>query len=118
MTAITSFLGLQYGDIMVHYKNPYENPYEDLMHVLFSGLALQQELKQYQISRGISNSLTTFLLHHIHGKEQDHASWHEAVMMMIPEAWQNDKNMDPQRKDLLEPWDGPVLDNLGNIIKL
>lgn len=40
----------------------------------------------------------------------------EAVMMMIPEAWQNDKNMDPQRKTfyeyysaLMEPWDGPAL---------
>ncbi|XP_074568110.1 glutamate synthase 1 [NADH], chloroplastic-like isoform X2 [Curcuma longa] len=40
----------------------------------------------------------------------------EAVMMMIPEAWQNDKNMDPDRKALyeyfsalMEPWDGPAL---------
>lgn len=40
----------------------------------------------------------------------------EAVMMMIPEAWQSDKNMDPQRKafyeyfsSLMEPWDGPAL---------
>ncbi|KAG9448282.1 hypothetical protein H6P81_014410 [Aristolochia fimbriata] len=40
----------------------------------------------------------------------------EAVMMMIPEAWQNDKNMDPERKALyeyfsalMEPWDGPAL---------
>ncbi|KAJ6808958.1 glutamate synthase 1 [NADH], chloroplastic isoform X1 [Iris pallida] len=40
----------------------------------------------------------------------------EAVMMMIPEAWQNDKNMDPDRRALyeyfsalLEPWDGPAL---------
>ena len=40
----------------------------------------------------------------------------EAVMMMIPEAWQNDKNMDPQRRAfyeyysaLMEPWDGPAL---------
>ncbi|KAL0304397.1 UNVERIFIED_CONTAM: Glutamate synthase 1 [NADH], chloroplastic [Sesamum radiatum] len=40
----------------------------------------------------------------------------EAVMMMIPEAWQNDKNMDPNRKALyeyfsalMEPWDGPAL---------
>ena len=40
----------------------------------------------------------------------------EAVMMMIPEAWQNDRNMDPQRKAfyeyfsaLMEPWDGPAL---------
>ncbi|KAL8167561.1 hypothetical protein V2J09_009060 [Rumex salicifolius] len=36
----------------------------------------------------------------------------EAVMMMIPEAWQNDKNMDSERKAfyeyfsaLMEPWD-------------
>lgn len=40
----------------------------------------------------------------------------EAVMMMIPEAWQNDKNIDPSRKSfyeylsaLMEPWDGPAL---------
>lgn len=37
-------------------------------------------------------------------------------MMMIPEAWQNDLNMDPERKALyeyfsalMEPWDGPAL---------
>lgn len=40
----------------------------------------------------------------------------EAVMMMIPEAWQNDENMDAERRAmyeyyscLLEPWDGPAL---------
>ncbi|XP_039120689.1 LOW QUALITY PROTEIN: glutamate synthase 1 [NADH], chloroplastic [Dioscorea cayenensis subsp. rotundata] len=40
----------------------------------------------------------------------------EAIMMMIPEAWQNDKNMDPDRmalyeyfSALMEPWDGPAL---------
>eukprot|EP00245_Coleochaete_scutata_P001682 TRINITY_DN12105_c0_g1_i1.p1 TRINITY_DN12105_c0_g1~~TRINITY_DN12105_c0_g1_i1.p1 ORF type:complete len:2269 (+),score=508.94 TRINITY_DN12105_c0_g1_i1:124-6930(+) len=40
----------------------------------------------------------------------------EAVMMMIPEAWQNDKNIDPDRRAfyeymsaLMEPWDGPAL---------
>lgn len=40
----------------------------------------------------------------------------EAIMMMIPEAWQNDKNMDSDRKALyeyfsalMEPWDGPAL---------
>eukprot|EP00252_Welwitschia_mirabilis_P019256 TRINITY_DN4404_c0_g1_i1.p1 TRINITY_DN4404_c0_g1~~TRINITY_DN4404_c0_g1_i1.p1 ORF type:complete len:1882 (-),score=355.35 TRINITY_DN4404_c0_g1_i1:742-6387(-) len=40
----------------------------------------------------------------------------EAIMMMIPEAWQNDKNMDPDRRALyeyfsalMEPWDGPAL---------
>ena len=40
----------------------------------------------------------------------------EAVMMMIPEAWQNENNMDPDKKALyeyfsalMEPWDGPAL---------
>jgi glutamate synthase (NADPH) large chain len=39
----------------------------------------------------------------------------EAVMMMIPEAWQSDANMSQQKKDfyeynsaLMEPWDGPA----------
>lgn len=40
----------------------------------------------------------------------------EAIMMMIPEAWQNDENMDEDKKalyeyfsSLMEPWDGPAL---------
>ncbi|KAJ4797518.1 NADH-dependent glutamate synthase [Rhynchospora pubera] len=40
----------------------------------------------------------------------------EAMMMLIPEAWQNDVNMDSERKALyeyfsalMEPWDGPAL---------
>lgn len=40
----------------------------------------------------------------------------EAVMVMIPEAWQNDKLIDPKKKAfyewaacLMEPWDGPAL---------
>ncbi|XP_058206170.1 glutamate synthase 1 [NADH], chloroplastic-like isoform X1 [Rhododendron vialii] len=40
----------------------------------------------------------------------------QAMMMMIPEAWQEDKNMDPDRRALyeyfsalMEPWDGPAL---------
>lgn len=40
----------------------------------------------------------------------------EAVMLMIPEAWQNDTNIDPKKKAfyewaacLMEPWDGPAL---------
>ena len=39
----------------------------------------------------------------------------EATMMMIPEAWQSDKNMGQEKKDfyeyhsaLMEPWDGPA----------
>ncbi|KAJ3294774.1 glutamate synthase [NADH] [Borealophlyctis nickersoniae] len=40
----------------------------------------------------------------------------EAVMMMIPEAWQNQANMEPEKRAfyewaacLMEPWDGPAL---------
>ncbi|MBL4820587.1 MAG: glutamate synthase large subunit [Gammaproteobacteria bacterium] len=42
-------------------------------------------------------------------------SLQEAVMMMIPEAWQSDRNMDQAKKDfyefhssIMEPWDGPA----------
>ncbi|MFK7864576.1 MAG: glutamate synthase large subunit [Pseudohongiellaceae bacterium] len=42
-------------------------------------------------------------------------SLQESVMMMIPEAWQSDVNMDQSKKDfyeyhsaLMEPWDGPA----------
>ena len=42
-------------------------------------------------------------------------SLQEAVMMMIPEAWQADENMPQAKKDfyefhsaLMEPWDGPA----------
>jgi glutamate synthase (NADPH/NADH) len=40
----------------------------------------------------------------------------EAVMMLIPEAWQGNENMEPEKRAfynwaacLLEPWDGPAL---------
>ena len=40
----------------------------------------------------------------------------ESIMMMIPEAWQNNPNMDPSRRAFyeymsakMEPWDGPAL---------
>jgi glutamate synthase (NADPH/NADH) large chain len=40
---------------------------------------------------------------------------HHAVLMMIPEAWENAADMDPKRRDfyafhsaLMEPWDGPA----------
>ena len=39
----------------------------------------------------------------------------EAVMLMVPEAWQSDENMDQAKKDfyrfnsaMMEPWDGPA----------
>ena len=42
-------------------------------------------------------------------------SLQESVMMMIPEAWQSDVNMDQQKRDfyefnsaIMEPWDGPA----------
>ncbi len=47
---------------------------------------------------------------HIGGRSLPHA-----MMMMIPEAWQNDELMDPDRRAfyeyasrLMEPWDGPA----------
>ena len=40
---------------------------------------------------------------------------HHAVLMMIPEAWENNPDMDPQRRafyrfhaSVMEPWDGPA----------
>ena len=40
----------------------------------------------------------------------------QAVMTMVPEAWQNDKLMPPEKKQFyqwagcaMEPWDGPAL---------
>ena len=40
----------------------------------------------------------------------------EAMLMMIPEAWQNDPNIDADKRAfyeynsaLIEPWDGPAL---------
>ncbi|MFV2004537.1 MAG: glutamate synthase large subunit [Gammaproteobacteria bacterium] len=42
-------------------------------------------------------------------------SLQEAVMLMVPEAWQSDDNMDQAKKDfyrfnsaMMEPWDGPA----------
>jgi glutamate synthase (NADPH/NADH) large chain len=47
---------------------------------------------------------------HLSGRSLPHA-----VLMMIPEAWENDPSMDPARKAfyqfhacLMEPWDGPA----------
>jgi glutamate synthase (NADPH/NADH) large chain len=47
---------------------------------------------------------------HLAGRSLPHA-----VLMMIPEAWENDQGMDPQRQafyrfhaSLMEPWDGPA----------
>jgi glutamate synthase (NADPH) large chain len=47
---------------------------------------------------------------HLSGRSLPHA-----VLMMIPEAWENDPTMDPERRafyqfhaSLMEPWDGPA----------
>ncbi|WJK38128.1 glutamate synthase large subunit [Solwaraspora sp. WMMA2056] len=47
---------------------------------------------------------------HLAGRSLPHA-----VLMMIPEAWENDPGMDPAKRDfyrfhasLMEPWDGPA----------
>ena len=48
---------------------------------------------------------------HLGGRSLPHA-----VLMMIPEAWENHAEMDPARRafyefhsTLMEPWDGPAL---------
>jgi glutamate synthase (NADPH/NADH) large chain len=50
---------------------------------------------------------------HLGGRSLPHA-----VLMMIPEAWENNPDMDPARRDfyrfhstLMEPWDGPACVN-------
>ena len=47
---------------------------------------------------------------HLGGRSIEHA-----VLMMIPEAWENNSDMDQDRRDfyryhaaLMEPWDGPA----------
>jgi len=66
------------------------------------------------ITRGASDSASfdeVLELLHLGGRSLPHA-----VLMMIPEAWENHEEMDPQRRafyefhsSLMEPWDGPAL---------
>ncbi|GAA0232576.1 glutamate synthase large subunit [Saccharothrix mutabilis subsp. mutabilis] len=66
------------------------------------------------ITRDASDSATfdeVLELLHLSGRSLPHA-----VLMMIPEAWENHAEMDPQRRafyefhsTLMEPWDGPAL---------
>ncbi|RKT56201.1 glutamate synthase large subunit [Saccharothrix australiensis] len=66
------------------------------------------------ITRGASDSASfdeVLELLHLGGRSLPHA-----VLMMIPEAWENHTGMDPQRRafyefhaTLMEPWDGPAL---------
>ncbi|KAM0022795.1 putative glutamate synthase (NADH) [Helianthus debilis subsp. tardiflorus] len=55
---------------------------------------------------GLSKNEMKKLIPIVHASSSDSVragrSLPKAVMMMIPEAWQNDKNMDPQRKALYE----------------
>ena len=65
------------------------------------------------VSQGGSDSASfdeVLELLHMGGRSLPHA-----VLMMIPEAWQNNPNMDPARRAfyeyhsaLMEPWDGPA----------
>ncbi|GKE56977.1 mitochondrial glycoprotein, partial [Tanacetum coccineum] len=46
--------------------------------------ALQQELKQYLISRGIEESFTNFLILHLHKKEQNqYVNWLQKLEAMV-----------------------------------
>ncbi|WP_216215785.1 glutamate synthase large subunit [Amycolatopsis aidingensis] len=66
------------------------------------------------ITRGASDSASfdeVLEMLHLGGRSLPHA-----VLMMIPEAWENHAEMDPQRRafyefhsTLMEPWDGPAL---------
>ncbi|MQA14553.1 MAG: glutamate synthase large subunit [Pseudonocardiaceae bacterium] len=66
------------------------------------------------ITRGASDSASfdeVLELLHMGGRPLPHA-----VLMMIPEAWENHEEMDPARRafyefhnTLMEPWDGPAL---------
>ncbi|RSM84936.1 glutamate synthase large subunit [Kibdelosporangium aridum] len=66
------------------------------------------------ITRGASDSASfdeVLELLHLGGRSLPHA-----VLMMIPEAWENHDEMDPARRafyeyhsNLMEPWDGPAL---------
>ncbi|WP_132881191.1 glutamate synthase large subunit [Tamaricihabitans halophyticus] len=66
------------------------------------------------LTPGASDSATfdeTLELLHLGGRSMPHA-----VLMMIPEAWENHTEMDPARRafyeyhsTLMEPWDGPAL---------
>nr|WP_218922175.1 glutamate synthase large subunit [Kibdelosporangium phytohabitans] len=66
------------------------------------------------ITRGASDSASfdeVLELLHLGGRSLPHA-----VLMMIPEAWENHEEMDPARRafyeyhsNLMEPWDGPAL---------
>jgi glutamate synthase (NADPH/NADH) large chain len=66
------------------------------------------------ITRGASDSASfdeVLELLHLGGRSLPHA-----VLMMIPEAWENHEEMDPSRRafyefhaSLMEPWDGPAL---------
>jgi len=66
------------------------------------------------ITRGASDSASfdeVLELLHLGGRSLPHA-----VLMMIPEAWENHEEMDPARRafyqfhsTMMEPWDGPAL---------
>ncbi|RJQ86832.1 glutamate synthase large subunit [Amycolatopsis panacis] len=66
------------------------------------------------ITRGASDSASfdeVLEMLHLGGRSLPHA-----VLMMIPEAWENHQEMDPARRafyefhsTLMEPWDGPAL---------
>ncbi|MEY4898721.1 MAG: hypothetical protein RL294_532 [Actinomycetota bacterium] len=84
--------------------------------------------RQSQLSSGVLGDLTS-LFPIVTDGASDSASFDEvvellelagrslphAIMMMVPEAWENDESMDTARRDfyryhssLMEPWDGPA----------
>ncbi|WP_026423871.1 glutamate synthase large subunit [Actinokineospora inagensis] len=88
----------------------------DARESLLAGDLIPGDLKRIfpVITRGASDSASfdeVLELLHLGGRSLPHA-----VLMMIPEAWENHAEMDPARRafyqfhsTLMEPWDGPAL---------
>ncbi|WP_410654048.1 glutamate synthase large subunit [Amycolatopsis sp. lyj-112] len=88
----------------------------DAREALLESKLIPGDLKRIYpvITRGASDSASfdeVLELLHLGGRPLPHA-----VLMMIPEAWENHQEMDPARRafyefhsTLMEPWDGPAL---------
>ncbi|WP_410603957.1 glutamate synthase large subunit [Amycolatopsis sp. lyj-90] len=88
----------------------------DAREALLESKLIPGDLKRIHpvITRGASDSASfdeVLELLHLGGRSLPHA-----VLMMIPEAWENHQEMDPARRafyefhsTLMEPWDGPAL---------
>jgi glutamate synthase (NADPH/NADH) large chain len=112
---------------------PLAHPYRYVAHNgeinTIRGNRNRMRAREAQLASGLIPGDLTRLFPIVDGEASDSASFDEvlellhlggrslphAVMMMIPEAWENHTTMDPQRRafyqfhaSLMEPWDGPA----------